>query len=189
MEAGVGVGGFSLSYSASFWCNHISHQSHVCGWYGTVQFGFTFWSIHSRTEHRMRHLRLEDLVVQNTLHLNDNKTEILLTGSAVGTELPSSLPEWHYIFQGTLVAFLTASSHWRGKWTNSRLVYLEIRRIGSIRQYLSFKDTQTLVSALVLAGSCPVILDKIQSDQPLNSPHLQSLQSNSVNLRPPLATN
>ena len=80
--------------------------------------------------------------IENTLQLNDNKTEILLTGSAVGAELPSSLPERHYIFQGTSVTFLTASSHWRGRWTNCHLVYLEIGRIGSIRQYLSFKDTK-----------------------------------------------
>ena len=53
-----------------------------------------------------------------------------------------------------------------------QLAYLEIRRIGSIRQYFSFEDTNTLVSSLVLswldycnvllAGSPRVLLDKIQ---------------------------
>ena len=53
-----------------------------------------------------------------------------------------------------------------------QLAYLEIRRIGAIRHYLSFEATKTLVSCLVLsrldhcdallAGSPQVLLDKIQ---------------------------
>ena len=53
-----------------------------------------------------------------------------------------------------------------------QLAYLEIRRIGTVRQHLSFEDTQTLVSSLLLsrldyrnallAGSPQVLLDKIQ---------------------------
>ena len=53
-----------------------------------------------------------------------------------------------------------------------QLAYLEIRRIGSIRQYLSVEATKTLVSSLVftrldycnalLAGCPQVLLDKIQ---------------------------
>ena len=53
-----------------------------------------------------------------------------------------------------------------------QLAYLEIRRIGSIRQYLSVEATKTLVSSLVLSrldycnallAGCPqVLLDKIQ---------------------------
>ena len=53
-----------------------------------------------------------------------------------------------------------------------QLVYLEVRRIGSIRQYLSVETTKTLVSSLVLSrldycnaliAGCPqVLLDKIQ---------------------------
>ena len=53
-----------------------------------------------------------------------------------------------------------------------QLAYLEIRRFGSIRQYLSVQATKTLVSSLVLsridycsallAGSPKVLLDKIQ---------------------------
>ena len=52
------------------------------------------------------------------------------------------------------------------------MAYLEIRRIGSIRQYLSVEATKTLVSSLVLSrldycnavlAGCPqVLLDKIQ---------------------------
>ena len=47
----------------------------------------------------------------------------------------------------------TASLHWRNKWTDSQcqLAYLEIRRIGSVQQYLSFKATKTLVSCLLLS--------------------------------------
>ena len=53
-----------------------------------------------------------------------------------------------------------------------QLAYLEIRRIGSIRQYLSVEASKTLVSSLVLSrldycnavlvGSPQVLLDKIQ---------------------------
>ena len=53
-----------------------------------------------------------------------------------------------------------------------QLAYLEIRRIGSIQQYLSMEGTKTLVSSLVLsrldycnallAGSSQVLLDEIQ---------------------------
>ena len=53
-----------------------------------------------------------------------------------------------------------------------QLAYLEIRRFGSIRRYLSFEVTKTVVSSLVLSGldncnalfaGCPqVLLDNIQ---------------------------
>ena len=53
-----------------------------------------------------------------------------------------------------------------------QLAYLEVRRIGSTRQYLSFEATKTLISSLVLSwfdylntlfAGCPVVLhDKIQ---------------------------
>ena len=53
-----------------------------------------------------------------------------------------------------------------------QLAYLEIRRIGTIQQYLSFEAIKTLVSSLLLsrldyrnallAGSPQVLLDKIQ---------------------------
>ena len=52
-----------------------------------------------------------------------------------------------------------------------QLAYLEIRRIGSIRQYFSFEATAVLFSLVlsrfdycnvVLAGSPQVLLDKIQ---------------------------
>ena len=64
------------------------------------------------------------------------------------------------------------------------LAYLEIGRIGSIWQHLSFEATNYLLSSLVLsrldhcnallAGSPRVLLDTIQSDQLLSSPHFQS---------------
>ena len=53
-----------------------------------------------------------------------------------------------------------------------QLAYLEVKRIGSVRHYLSFDVTKTLVSSLVLsrldycnallAASPPVLLEKIQ---------------------------
>ena len=70
------------------------------------------------------------------------------------------------------VSFLTVSSYWRNRLTNFQLANLEIRRIGSIRQYLSVEATKTLVSSLVLlrldycnallAGCPQVLLDKMQ---------------------------
>ena len=67
-----------------------------------------------------------------------------------------------------------------------QLAYLEIRRIGSIRQHLSVEATKTLVSSLVpsrldycnalLAGSPRVLLYKFQSEQLLSSLHLQSFK-------------
>ena len=71
--------------------------------------------------------------------------------------------------------------------TLCQLAHLEIRRIGSIRQYLSVEATKTLVFSLVLsrldycsallAGSPRVLIHKIpESDQLLNTPHLQSFK-------------
>ena len=96
----------------------------------------------------------------------------------------------------------TASLHWRNKWTDSQcqLAYLEIRPIGSIRHYLSFKATKTLVSSLVfsgldycnalLAGSPRVLLDKIESMISCSARLIfktQSAHTHSFTLRSPLA--
>ena len=120
--------------------------------------------------------------VQNKLHLNDDKTEILLTGFAPGIDLPSSLCVGHsdipfsnaacnlgVIFDGRLVLKEQVNKF-------CQLAYLKIRRIGSkmvmSEHYLCFEATKTLVSSLVLsrldyctallAGSPQVLLDKIQ---------------------------
>ena len=77
-------------------------------------------------------------------------------GSAPGTDVPFSLSVGH-----SDVPFSNAARN-LGVIFDSRpalkeqvnklcqLAYLEIRRIGSIRQYLSFEATKTLVSSLVL---------------------------------------
>ena len=67
-----------------------------------------------------------------------------------------------------------------------QIAYLEIGRIGSIRQYPPVEATKALVSALVLsrldycnallAGSPRVLLYKFQSEQLLSSLHLQSFK-------------
>ena len=120
--------------------------------------------------------------VQNKLHLNDDKTEILLTGFAPGIDLPSSLCVGHsdipfsnaacnlgVIFDGRLALKEQVNQF-------CQLAYLKIRRIGSkmvmSEHYLCFEATKTLVSSLVLsrldyctallAGSPQVLLDKIQ---------------------------
>ena len=118
------------------------------------------------------------MVVQNKLQLNDDKTGILLIGSAPGIDLPSSLCVGHsdipfsnathnlgVIFDGQL-----ALKEQMNKLC--QLAYLESRRTGSIQHYLSSEATKTLVCSLVLsrfdycnallAGSPRVLLDKIQ---------------------------
>ena len=117
-------------------------------------------------------------VVQNKLQKNDDKVEILLIGSAPGIDLPSSVRVGQsdisfsnaarnlgVIFDGKFALKEQVNKH-------CKLAYLEIRRIGSIRKYLSVEATRTLVSSLVLsrldycdallAGSSQVLLDKIQ---------------------------
>ena len=97
-------------------------------------------------------------VVQNKFQVNDDKTELLLTGSAPGIDLPSSLCVGHsdipfsnaarnlgVIFDSQLAALKEQVNKL------CHLAYLEIRRIGSIRQYVSFETTNTLVSSLVLS--------------------------------------
>ena len=81
-------------------------------------------------------------VVQNKLQLNDDKTDILLIGSAPGTDLPASL----CVGQSDIP--FSSAAHNLGVIFHSQLAlkeqvnklcqlaYTEIRRIGSIRQYI-----------------------------------------------------
>ena len=117
-------------------------------------------------------------VVQNKLQLNDDKTEILLIGSAPGIDFPSSVCVGH-----SDISFSSAARNLGVIFDSElalkeqvnkpcQLAYLEIRRICSIPPYLSVEATKTLVSFLVLsgldycnallAGSPQVLLDKIQ---------------------------
>ena len=117
-------------------------------------------------------------VVQNKLQLNDDKTEILLIGSAPGIDLPSSVrvgrSDISFSSAARNLGVIFDSELALKEQVNKlcQLAYLEIRRIGSIRQYLSVEATKTLVSSLVLSrldycnallAGCPqVLLDKIQ---------------------------
>ena len=80
-----------------------------------------------------------------------------MTGSAPGTDLPSSLCVGQNGIPLVNVArnlgVIFDSQLALKKQLNKlcQLAYLEIRRIGSIRQYLSFQVTKTLVSSLVLS--------------------------------------
>ena len=89
-------------------------------------------------------------VVQwHTFQLNDDKTEIRLSESApridfllhyVWVRMTSHFPMQLL----TLASFLSASLHWRNRLNKlCQLAYLEIRRIASIRQYLSSEATKT----------------------------------------------
>ena len=138
-------------------------------------------------------------VVQNKLQLNDDKTEILLIGSAPGIDLPSSV----HVGQSD-ISFSSAACNLSVIFDSElalkeqvnklcQLAYLEIRRIGSIRQYFSVEATKTLVSSLVLSrldycnallAGCPqVLLDKIQ--RVINcSAHLIYKASKSAHITP-----
>ena len=97
------------------------------------------------------------LVVQNKLQLNDDKTEILLIGSAPEIDLPSSVRVGH-----SDISFSSAARNLGAMFDSElalkeqvnklcQLAYLEIRRISSIQQYLSVEATKTVVSVLVLS--------------------------------------
>ena len=117
-------------------------------------------------------------VVQNKLQLNDYKTEILLISFVPGIDLPSSVrvgqSDISFSITARNLGVIFDSELALKKQVNKlcQLAYLEIRRIGPIRQYLSAEATRTLVSSLVLsrldycnallAGSPQVLLDKIQ---------------------------
>ncbi len=106
-------------------------------------------------------------VVQNKLQLNDDKTEILLIGSAPGIDLPSSLCVGHsdipfsnaarnlgVIFDiqlATLKEQVNKLCH---------LAYLEIGRIGSLRHYLfvCFEATKVSFPLLFSPGLITVLL-------------------------------
>ena len=100
---------------------------------------------------------VEVWVVQNKLQLNDDNTEILLTGSAPGIDLPSSvcvgqsgIPFSNAACNlGVIFDSQIALKEQVNKLCH--LAYLEIRRISSVRQSLSFESTKTLVSSLVLS--------------------------------------
>ena len=134
--------------------------------------------------------------------------QILLTGSAAGIDLPSSV----HVGQSDIP--FSSATHNLGimflQWPRTegtgeqlcQLVYVEIRHISSIRQHPSGEANRTLVSSLalskldycnaVLAGCSQVLLNKVQSDQLLGLPHLQSsklIPHHSFNLQSLLAAN
>ena len=112
--------------------------------------------------------------------LNDDKIECSDSAidSAPGTDLPSLLclgqSDIPFSSAARNLGVIFHSQLALKEQVNKlcQLAYLEIRRIGSIRQYFSFEATNTLVSSLVLswldycnvllAGSPRVLLDKIQ---------------------------
>ena len=131
-----------------------------------------------KTKNQFLYVTLWLWVVQNKLLLNDDKTEILLIHSAPGIDLPSSvrvgLSDISFSSAACNLGVIFDSELALKEQMNKlcQLVYLEIRRIGSIQQYLSVEATKTIVSSLVLSrldycnallAGCPqVLLDKIR---------------------------
>ena len=97
-----------------------------------------------------------------------DNTEILLIGSAPGIDLPSSLCVGHsdIPFSNTTrnLGVIFDSQLALKKQVNKlcQIAYLEIRRIGSVRHYLSFETTRLDYCHVLFAGSPQVLLDKIQ---------------------------
>ena len=83
--------------------------------------------------------------------------QVLLIGSAPGIDLPSSVcvgqSDISFSSAACKLGVIFDSELALKEQVNklSQLAYLEIRRIGSIRQYLSVEATKTLVSSLVLS--------------------------------------
>ena len=90
-------------------------------------------------------------MVQNKLQLNDGKKDLLM-GSAPGIDFPSSLcvGQSDIPFSNTArnlgVIFDVQLALEEQVNKLCQFAYLEIRRMGSIRHYLSFEATKTLVS-------------------------------------------
>ena len=94
-------------------------------------------------------------VVQNKLQLNDNKTGILLSGSAHGIDLPSSLrvgpSDISFSSAANLDVFFDSELALKEQVNKlCQLAYLEIKRIGSIRQFPSVEASKTLLFSLGL---------------------------------------
>eukprot|EP00745_Piridium_sociabile_P020377 TRINITY_DN313_c0_g1_i4.p1 TRINITY_DN313_c0_g1~~TRINITY_DN313_c0_g1_i4.p1 ORF type:complete len:508 (-),score=73.27 TRINITY_DN313_c0_g1_i4:117-1640(-) len=94
----------------------------------------------------------------NKLQLNEDKTEALLIDSSNLSDLPSSL----FLGQQTNIAF-SVSARNLGVIVDNRLTmkdqvskicqntYLEIRKIASIRRFLTTEATKTLITSLVIS--------------------------------------
>ena len=88
-------------------------------------------------------------VVQNKLQLNDDKTEIILIGSALEIDLPSSVrvgqSDISFSSAARNLGVIFDSELALKEQVNKlcQLASLEIRTIGSIRQYLSVAASKT----------------------------------------------
>ena len=100
---------------------------------------------------------VKNWMIANKLQLNDTKTEALLVSSKKNANLPHSLSVNH-----ASVPFVPAARNLGVMFDSSvamrdqvnkicQSAYFDIRRIGSIRHYLSTDATKTLVTSLVLS--------------------------------------
>merc|ERR1712121_49758 len=97
-------------------------------------------------------------IMHNKLQLNEDKTELIfVSGSSKGFQSPSCLTfgQSQIAFSETawnLGVTLDSSLSMREQVQRvCQLCYLELRRIGSIRHYLSTETTKTLVTSFVLS--------------------------------------
>ena len=100
---------------------------------------------------------VKNWMTANKLKLNDSKTEALLVGSKYRPNLPVSLS-----VSETSVSFVPSARNLGVMFDSSvamknqvrkvcQTSYLEIRRIGSIRHFLTLQATKTLVTSMILS--------------------------------------
>ena len=102
-------------------------------------------------------INVKDWMTKNKLQLNDSKTEALLISSKTSCNLPHSLSVC-----GTPVPIVSSARNLGVMFDSSAAMktqinkvcqacYLEIRRIGSIRHFLTTEATKVLVTSLILS--------------------------------------
>ena len=93
----------------------------------------------------------------NKLQLNEDKTEVLLIATNRRPDDPTSLrigkPSIHFVNSARNLGVIVDSKLSMKEQVNKicQSAYLEIRRIGSVRHFLSEEATKTLVTSLVLS--------------------------------------
>ena len=147
--------------TASIKCHQTlsSFASSVCRWHTYIQIKHTIWNCAHNQMHRAVHSNVKTRMFHNKLQMNDNKTEaIFFARKRIGSE---HLPKLIKINDVTIIFVLMIrdlgitlgySLSFNQLVMNScRSAFYELRRICSIRQYLTIDATKTIVCSLVLS--------------------------------------
>jgi hypothetical protein len=121
---------------------------------------------------------VKNWTVQNKLQLNEDKTEVLLVSTSHSHALPATMKvgphDIHFADSARNLGVIFDKSLSMSEQVNKicQVCYIEIRKIASIRHYLTTEATKTLVTSLVLSrldycnsalvGIPQHLLDKLQ---------------------------